>query len=203
MGGGDIASFARDFFAQLDKGGLIIDVRNNSGGNIDSILIAQLLRKPWAFWGQPDGSGIEYTNMQGAYRGHVVVLIDERTYSDGETFAGAVKSLGIGPLVGTRTAGAGIWLSDRNRVVDNGGVRIAEYAQYDINGNWIVEGYGVNPDYAVENGPYATYQGRDEQLETAIAVLQQRIAEEPVPDLVPGPLSPLGTPAADVGRITN
>ncbi|MEO0691125.1 MAG: S41 family peptidase [Pseudomonadota bacterium] len=203
MGGNDIASFARDFFAQMDKDGIVIDVRNNSGGNIDSILVSQLLRRPWAFWGKPDGSGIEYTNMQGAYRGHVVVLIDERTYSDGETFAGAVKSLGIGPLVGTRTAGAGIWLSDRNRVVDNGGVRIAEYAQYDINGNWIVEGYGVSPDYVVENGPYATYQGRDEQLETAIAVLQQRIAEEPVPDLVPGPLSPLGTPAADVGRLAN
>lgn len=201
MGSGDIATFARDFFAQTDKGGIVIDVRNNSGGNIDSILIAQLLRRPWAFWGKPDGSGIEYTNMQGAYRGHVVVLIDERTYSDGETFAGAVKSLGIGPLVGKRTAGAGIWLSDRNRVIDNGGVRIAEFAQYDINGNWIVEGYGVGPDYEVENGPYATFQGKDAQLEAAIGLLQQKIAEEPVTDLVPGALSPLGTPAADVRRL--
>ncbi|MEM6584682.1 MAG: S41 family peptidase, partial [Pseudomonadota bacterium] len=114
MGGNDIATFARDFFAQMDKGGIIIDVRNNSGGNIDSVLIAQLLRRPWAFWGKPDGSGVEYTNMQNAYRGHIAVLIDERTYSDGETFAGGVKSLGLGPLIGTRTAGAGIWLSDRN-----------------------------------------------------------------------------------------
>ena len=201
MGGGDIASFARDFFAQLDKGGLIIDVRNNSGGNIDSILIAQLLRKPWAFWGQPDGSGIEYTNMQNAYRGHVAVLIDERTYSDGETFAGGVKSLGIAPLIGKRTAGAGIWLSDRNRLADNGGVRIAEFAQYDINGNWIVEGYGVGPDYEVENGPYETYQGRDAQLEAAIGLLMQKIKEEPVPELTPRPLSPLGTPAADVRKL--
>ncbi|MEM6858327.1 MAG: S41 family peptidase [Pseudomonadota bacterium] len=201
MGGGDIATFARDFFAQMDKDGIIIDVRNNSGGNIDSILIAQLLRRPWAFWGKPDGSGVEYTNMQNAYRGHVAVLIDERTYSDGETFAGGIKSLGIGPLVGKRTAGAGIWLSDRNRVIDNGGVRIAEYAQYDINGNWIVEGYGVGPDYEVENGPYATYQGRDAQLEAAIGLLKQRIAQEPVPDLVPRPLSPLGTPAADVRKL--
>jgi len=201
MGGGDVASFARDFFAQMDKPGIIIDVRNNSGGNVDSILIAQLLRKPWAFWGKPDGSGIEYTNMQGAYRGHVVVLIDERTYSDGETFAGAVKALDLGPVVGTRTAGAGIWLSDRNRVIDNGGVRIAEYAQYDLNGNWIVEGYGVGPDYEVENGPYATYQGQDAQLEAAIGLLRQKIAEEPVKELVPGPLSPLGTPAADVRKL--
>ncbi|MDJ0978932.1 MAG: S41 family peptidase [Erythrobacter sp.] len=201
MGGGDIASFARDFFSQLDKDAMIIDVRNNSGGNIDSILIAQLLRRPWAFWGAPDGSGVEYTNMQNAYRGHIAVLIDERTYSDGETFAGGIKSLGIGPLVGKRTAGAGIWLSDRTRVIDNGGVRIAEYAQYDINGNWIVEGIGVGPDYEVENGPYATYQGDDAQLEAAVGLLQARIEEEPIPDLAPRPLSPLGTPAADVSKL--
>ncbi|MEM1194970.1 MAG: S41 family peptidase [Pseudomonadota bacterium] len=201
MGGNDIASFARDYFAQLDKDGLIIDVRNNSGGNIDSILIGMLLRRPWAFWGAPDGTGSKTTNMQNAYRGHIAVLIDERTYSDGETFAGGVKSLGIAPLVGKRTAGAGIWLSDRNRVIDNGGVRIAEYAQYDINGNWIVEGYGVGPDYEVENEPFATYQGRDAQLEAAIGLLTQRIADEPIPELTPRPLNPLGTPAADVTKL--
>jgi tricorn protease len=201
MGGGDIATFARDFFAQMHKEGIIIDVRNNSGGNIDSILIAQLLRRPWAFWGKPDGSGIEYTNMQNAYRGHVAVLIDERTYSDGETFAGAIKSLDLGPLVGKRTAGAGIWLSDRNRVIDNGGVRIAEFAQYDLDGNWIVEGFGVGPDYEVENTPFATYQGKDAQLEAAIGLLQQKIAEEPMPELMPRPLPPIGTPARDVRKI--
>ena len=109
--------------------------------------------------------------------------------------------MGIGPLVGTRTAGAGIWLSDRNRVIDNGGVRIAEYAQYDINGNWIVEGFGVGPDYEVENGPYATYQGKDAQLEAAIGLLQQKIAAEPVRPLVPRGLAPLGTPARDVSQL--
>ncbi len=201
MGGDDIASFARDYFAQIDKDGLIIDVRNNSGGNIDSILISMLLRRAWAFWGAPDGTGQMMTNMQGAFRGHIAVLIDERTYSDGETFAGAVKSLGIGPLVGTRTAGAGIWLSDNNRLVDNGAVRIAESAQYDISGTWIIEGYGVEPDYQVENRPHATFAGSDEQLEAAVVLLKQRIAQEPVPRLRPRPLSPLGTPAADVSRL--
>jgi tricorn protease len=201
MGSGDISSFARDYFAQLDKPGMIIDVRNNGGGNIDSILIAQLLRQPWAFWGAPDGTGQMTTNMQNAYRGHIVVLIDERTYSDGETFAGGIKSLGLGDLVGTRTAGAGIWLSDRNRLIDNGAVRIAEFAQYDINGNWIVEGYGIAPEYEVENGPRATFDGSDAQLEAAVGLLQQRIADEPVPALVPQPLSPLGTPARDVVRL--
>lgn len=198
MGGEDVASFARDWFSQLDKPGLIIDVRNNNGGNIDSIVVSMLMRRPWAFWARPDGTGIPTTNMQNAYRGHVAVLIDERTYSDGETFAGAVKALGLAPLIGQRTAGAGIWLSDRNRLADSGGVRVAENAQYSIDGRWIVEGYGVSPDYEVDNPPLATFRGEDAQLRAAVGILAEKIAREPMPALVPLPLPRLGTPGGDV-----
>ncbi|GGD57730.1 S41 family peptidase [Aurantiacibacter arachoides] len=201
MGPEDIASFARDYFAQIDRPGLVIDVRGNNGGSIDSILISMLLARPWAFWAAPDGSGVATTNMQNAYRGHIAVLIDEGTYSDGETFAAGVKSLGIAPLVGTRTAGAGIWLGDRSRLTDNGAVRIAEFAQYSIDGEWIIEGNGVGPDYEVENLPHARFEGDDAQLSAAVALLRQRIAAEPVPVLRPRPLPPLGTPGADVRRL--
>lgn len=198
MGSSDISSFARDWFPQLDKPGLVIDVRGNNGGNIDSIIVAMLMRRAWAFWAKPDGTGTATTNMQNAYRGHVAVLIDERTYSDGETFAGAVKALGLAPLIGQRTAGAGIWLSDRNRLADNGGVRIAENAQYSIDGRWIVEGYGVSPDHEVDNPPAATFKGEDAQLRAAVALLEAKILREPVPTLVPRPLPTLGTPGGDV-----
>lgn len=198
MGSGDVASFARDWFPQLDKPGLVIDVRNNNGGNIDSIIVGMLMRRAWAFWAKPDGTGIPTTNMQNAYRGHVAVLIDERTYSDGETFAGAVKALGLASLIGQRTAGAGIWLSDRNRLADNGGVRIAENAQYSIDGRWIVEGQGISPDYEVDNPPAASFTGEDAQLRAAVALLKDKIDREPVPALVPRPLPSLGTPGADV-----
>lgn len=198
MGPEDVASFARDYFAQLDKDGLIIDVRNNNGGNIDSLIISMLMRRAWAFWAKPDGTGVPTTNMQNAYRGKVAVLIDERTYSDGETFAAAIKSLGLAPLVGKRTAGAGIWLSDRNRLSDNGAVRVAENAQYAADGTWIVEGRGIGPDHEVENGPHATFEGKDAQLEAAVSLLKQEIARDPVRPLKPGPLPALGTPASDV-----
>ncbi|WP_073975536.1 S41 family peptidase [Erythrobacter donghaensis] len=200
MGPDDLASFARDFFPQLDKPGLIIDVRGNNGGNIDSFIVAALLRRAWAFWARPDGTGIPTTNMQNAYRGHVAVLIDERTYSDGETFAAAVKSLGIAPLVGTRTAGAGVWLSDRPVLADRGIARTAENAQYAIDGRWIVEGLGVAPDVEVENPPHAAFKGTDAQLAAAIGLLEEKIAREPVLPLKPRPLGPLGTPAEDVKR---
>ncbi|MCE3264257.1 MAG: peptidase [Pseudoduganella sp.] len=184
MGPNDIATFAREFYANINRDGLIIDVRRNQGGNIDSWIIEKLLRKAWAYWAPP--SGRVYPNMQNTFRGHLVVLVDELTYSDGETFAAGVKALGLAPLVGKRTAGAGVWLSDRNRLSDNGMVRVAENGQFgEADGQWLIEGVGVAPDVEVDNLPHASYTGRDRQLEVAIEMLQKKLKEQPVKPLQP------------------
>jgi tricorn protease len=112
--------------------------------------------------------------MQQTFRGHLVVLVDELTYSDGETFAAGIKALKLAPLVGKRTAGAGVWLSDGNRLTDGGQIRAAETAQFGMDGQWLVEGVGVAPDVEVENMPNATFEGRDQQLETAIRMLMEK-----------------------------
>tara|TARA_B100000678_G_scaffold14471_1_gene11435 strand:- start:3022 stop:6336 length:3315 start_codon:yes stop_codon:yes gene_type:complete len=197
MGSSDLESFARDFYEHFDKDGVIIDVRGNRGGNVDSFIIASLLRRAWAFWQGIEGGPV-FTNMQQAFRGHLVVLIDEGTYSDGETFSAGVKALELGPLIGTRTAGAGIWLSDRNPLADRGQARVAEFAQFGMDGRWLIEGYGVAPDMQVENLPYATYQGQDAQLNAAIGYLRDKVASDPIPELVPGPIPPVGEPGRDV-----
>lgn len=196
MGPNDIASFARDFYAQYDKEALIIDVRRNNGGNIDSWIIQQFLRQTWAFWA-PDQAPA-FWNMQQTFRGHVAFLIDEYTYSDGETFAAGVKALELGPLIGKRTSGAGVWLSDRNRLVDGGMARAAEFAQYRADGEWIIEGYGVTPDVEVDNLPYATFNGNDAQLQSAIEYLQKKLQAEPITRPQPKPIAPLGQPGKDV-----
>ena len=184
MGANDIASFARDFYANYSRDGLIIDVRRNSGGNIDSWIIEKLLRKAWAFWSSQGNQ--PYANMQQTFRGHLVVLVDELTYSDGETFAAGIKALNLGPLIGKRTAGAGVWLSDRNSLSDNGMVRAAENAQFDAkDGRWLVEGVGVIPDIEVDNPPHSTFNGEDKQLEAAIQYLQKKLKEQPIKPLVP------------------
>lgn len=188
MGGGDIASFAREFYAQFQKEGLIIDVRRNRGGNIDSWIIEKLLRRAWSFW-QPT-HGAPYTNMQQAFRGHLVVLADPLTYSDGETFSAGIRALGIGPVIGQRTAGAGVWLSGRNQLADRGMARVAETPQFAIDGRYIIEGYGVEPDIEVINTPYATFNGNDAQLTRAIAHLQQQLQQQPVAPLRAEPLTP-------------
>ncbi|MGY6588480.1 MAG: S41 family peptidase [Wenzhouxiangella sp.] len=196
MGPNDIADFAREFYANFDREGLIIDVRRNRGGNIDSWIIEKLLRRAWMFWQRPGQE--PFWNMQQTFRGHLVVLMDELTYSDGETFSAGVKALELGPLIGQRSAGAGVWLSDTNRLVDQGLLRAAQLPQYTPDGRWMIEGRGVAPDIEVLNPPHATWRGEDAQLDAAIQHLLQRLDESPLVDPQPEPIPPRGQDGFDM-----
>ena len=187
MGGENYAEWAREFYPVYQREGLIVDVRHNNGGNIDSWILAKLLRKAWFFW-QPR-LGRPYWNMQYAFRGHVAVLIDESTASDGEAFAEGARRLGVGRLIGTRTWGGEIWLTASNRLVDKGIATAAEFGVYGPEGQWLIEGHGVDPDLEVDNLPAATFRGEDAQLDAAIRYLEEKIRAEPVP-LPPAPAYP-------------
>lgn len=183
MGPNDIARWAREFYPVFQREGLIIDLRNNNGGNIDSWIIEKLQRRAWHFW-QSRETDAPTWNQQLAFRGHIVAIIDADTYSDGETLAQGLRRLGIASLIGKTTAGAGIWLSDQNRLRDNGIARSAGFGVFvDHKGEraWITEGVGVAPDIEVDNLPHATYKGEDAQLARAIAYLKDKLAKEPIP----------------------
>ena len=183
MGANDIARWAREFYPVYQRVGLIIDLRSNNGGNIDSWILEKLQRRAWHFWQSRD-TDLNYWNQQLAFRGHVVALIDANTYSDGETMAQGLRRLGIAPLIGKTTAGAGIWLSDQNRLRDNGIARAAQFAVFvDHKGerSWITEGVGVKPDIETDNPPFATFKGEDAQLARAVAYLKDKLAKEPIP----------------------
>ncbi len=190
MGANDVATFAREFYAQYQQPGLIIDVRRNRGGNVDAWILEKLLKRTWMFWNTTNGD--QFANMQQTFRGHLVVLADQFTYSDGETFTAGIKALDLGTVIGKQTAGAGVWLSGRNRVVDGGISRVAEYPVFSMDGRWIVEGVGVKPDIEVSNLPHATFNGEDAQLEAAIRYLEDKLKAEPIPalDAKPFPNSP-------------
>jgi len=178
MGNDNMSEFARGFYPAFNRKGLIIDVRHNRGGNIDSWLLSRLMRKAWFYW--QGRSGMPYWNMQFAFRGHIAVLCDERTASDGEAFAEGIKRLGLGRVIGTRTWGGEIWLSSSNFLVDGGIATAAEYGVYGPEGAWLIEGHGVEPDDVVDNLPRATFDGKDAQLEAALAYLKAKIIAEPV-----------------------
>jgi hypothetical protein len=117
--------FAAQFYPAIRKAGLIIDVRRNAGGNIDTWILERLRRVAWMFNTQRAGPGD--TTMQYAFRGKVAVLVDEMTSSDAEIFAAGVQELGLGKVVGARTWGGaggvlvqpGVSAGGRQRVHDS------------------------------------------------------------------------------------
>jgi tricorn protease len=184
----DIAEWARDFYPVFDRQGLIIDVRHNNGGNIDSWILAKLLRRAWFYW-QPR-IGNPTWNMQYAFRGHIVVLCDQDTASDGEAFSEGIRRLNLGKIIGMRTWGGEVWLSFSNFLADQGIASAAEIGVYGPEGKWLIEGHGVDPDVVVDNLPHATFAGSDAQLDAAIKYLQDEIQKDPRP-LPPAPPYPV------------
>lgn len=177
MGSQDLSQWYREFYPVFDRPGLIIDVRHNRGGNIESLILEKLLRKAWMYW--KSRSGEPYWNMQYAFRGHIVILVDANTASDGEAFADGFKKLKLGTAIGVRTWGGEIWLSGINTLSDGGIARAPMMGVYGPDGNWLIEGHGFEPDIIVDNLPHATFKGEDAQLKAAIEHLKKLIAEDP------------------------
>ena len=177
MGSSNIAEWARHFYPVFNRQGLIIDVRNNRGGNIDSWILGKLIRKAWFYWKPRVGK--PQWNMQYAFRGHIVVLCNAKTASDGEAFTEGIRRLKLGTVIGTRTWGGEIWLSFNNRLVDRGIASAAQTGVYGPERQWLIEGHGVDPDITVDNLPHATFKGRDAQLEAALTLLKRKIGKDP------------------------
>jgi len=121
--------------------------------------------------------------------GHLVVLCDHFTASDGEGFSEGFRLLGLGKVIGTRTWGGQIWLSAQRWLVDSGMATAAEMGVYSPEGQWLIEGEGVHPDIEVDNLPHQTFLGKDAQLEAGVKHLQDLIATDPRPP-VPVPPHP-------------
>jgi len=184
MGTDNFYEFVRQYYAAANKGGLILDLRHNRGGNIDSWMVSRLMRQPWMWWSTRDG--VAFPHLQSPFRGHLVVLVDAWTASDGETMANAIRHLKLGETIGVRTWGGGIWLSGSNFLVDRGLARAAEFGSFIPGEGWVIEGDGFTPDVIVDNNPVRAFHGEDAQLDAAIKRLQELIAKNPK-HLVPTP----------------
>jgi tricorn protease len=173
----DLQRFYKQFYPLFNRKGLIIDVRNNGGGNVEAAVLEKLLRKAWMYW--KDRNGEPYSNMHYAFTGHLVVLVNGQTGSNGETFPEGIRRLGLGTTIGTRTWGGQIWIGGGNEFTDNGSPQVPIIGSYGTDGKWIIEGHGFVPDIELDNLPYETFNGKDAQLDAAIKFLQKKIAEDP------------------------
>jgi tricorn protease len=169
--------FARYYYPQLRKEGLIVDVRGNGGGNVSPMIIERLDRT-LAMVNKARGSGT-YPSPGATHVGPKACLLDRYTASDGDLFAYRFRLRELGPLVGERSWGGVVGIRGSLPLIDGGYLRKPEFAKYDRRGDeWIIEGHGVEPDIKVHNNPLKAYQGKDQQLQEAIKAVQERMEAE-------------------------
>ncbi len=191
MGSDGIYELIKWFYPQIRKEGLIVDVRSNGGGNVSQWIIERLDTKLL-------GTRFDYasdmpeTYPSTVFHGHKVCLISETSASDGDIFPYYFREAGLGPLIGKRTWGGVIGISDHGPLLDGGQVYVPQNSTNDNNGNWIIEGHGVAPDIEIENDPASILEGRDPQLERGVKEVLKKMAEKPM-KLPPRPADPVKT----------
>jgi len=173
--------FVRQFTPQWTKEALIIDERFNSGGQIPDRFIELLNRPLYNYWARRDHR--DWRSPLVAHAGPKVMLINGWSGSGGDAFPYYFRKAGLGPLVGTRTWGGLIGISGNPQPIDGGFVSAPSFGFWNTQGQWDVEGYGVDPDYALENEPHKMAAGQDPQLEKAIEVILDLLAKQPPPQL--------------------
>ena len=97
------AHLHRDLRAEMGRDALIVDVRGNRGGHTSQLIVEKLARRIIG-WKIPRHLR-PYSYPQEARRGPLVALTDEFAGSDGDIVTAAIKSLGLGPVIGARTWG--------------------------------------------------------------------------------------------------
>jgi tricorn protease len=181
------AQLHRDLRVEVAREGLVVDVRENRGGHTSQLVVEKLARRIVG-WDLPR-HGHVYSYPQDAPRGPVVAVANEFSGSDGDIVNAAVRALGIGPVVGTRTWGGVIGIDSRYQLVDGTGVTQPKYAFWLEGYGWGVENHGVDPDVEVPQTPQDWAAGRDAQLDTAVA--RALAALEETPAKTPPALPPL------------
>ncbi|RME50456.1 MAG: peptidase, partial [Caldilineae bacterium] len=196
MGADGYAEFHRGYLAEVEREGLIVDVRNNRGGNVSSLILEKLARRHLGYDIRRYGDPLPYPPESAI--GPMVALCNQYSASDGDMFSHAFKMMGLGPLIGVRTWGGVIGIDFRDTLVDGGLTTQPAYSFYFKDVGWKVENYGVEPDIEVEIRPQDYVAGRDPQLERAIEEILRRLEENPptLPDFGGRPnLSPPELPA--------
>jgi len=195
MGGRGLQSFAREYYPQNQKQGLIMDDRWNHGGFVAPLILEHLDRRVLEF-GKPRHGSV-YSNPWGLFIGHMACLINRQGGSDCETFANGFQELKLGPVIGTRTWGGLVGIRGDKGFKDGGMTTQPEFGSWDPTGkHWVVEGHGVDPDVILDLTPDGFLHGKDNQIDYAVSYLMDKIAKEPrtylpPPPIIPRPLVPV------------
>ena len=172
------AEFHRGYLSEVDREGLLIDVRFNRGGHVSGLILEKLARKRlgydigrWSQYPEP------YPSESPA--GPLVALTNEYAGSDGDIFSHGFKMMDLGPLIGTRTWGGVVGMWPRHRLVDGTVTTQPEFSFWFQDVGWGVENYGTEPDIEVQNRPQEYAAGVDAQLARGIAEILDLLEKNP------------------------
>ena len=157
--------------------GLVVDLRNNPGGNVDTVtdMLDLML---------PEGTTLSIKDKQGKesvyesddehqFTKPLVVLVNENSASASEIFSGAIQTFGTGEVVGTTTYGKGV-VQQIFDLKDGTSVKLT-IAEYLIAGQFGINGKGVTPDVEVQYEKDAQNSDRDNQLEKALEEVKNKL----------------------------
>jgi len=161
-----LQEFSKGFYPQVHKEGIIVDERFNGGGFIPDFFVERLQRTTWTYWSRRDGESFRTPTQ--AIDGPKCILANEYAGSGGDAFPYYFRLRGCGPVIGKRTWGGLVGISKDLSFVDGGSVTMPDFGIYDLDGNWMIENHGVDPDFEIENTPESMVSGHDLQLEKAI-----------------------------------
>jgi tricorn protease len=176
--------FKRYFYPQANRQAIIVDERFNGGGSIADYYINLLTRPYQASWHTRYGK--DFKTPSASIEGPKVMLIDETAGSGGDMLPWMFHKFSVGTLVGKRTWGGLVGILGYPVLMDGGLVTAPNVGIWTKDG-FVVENVGVSPDIEVEQNPADVIKGHDPQLEKAIQVAMQQLAEHPVTEPVRPP----------------
>ena len=155
--------------------GLIVDLRNNPGGNLNTVceMLDLVLPKGTIVYTEDKDGKRETATSDDEHQINVpmVVLVNGNSASASEIYAGAIQDYGIGKIVGTQTYGKGV-VQQIFDLGDGTSVRLTIAEYFTPNGRSI-DGEGITPDVEVEYEADENNPEADNQLEKALEVMKE------------------------------
>lgn len=175
--GEGFTNFNRYYFSEIGKAALVIDERFNHGGSIADYIVDLLARTPRMANASREGDDV--VEPAAALFGPKVMLINQMSGSGGDALPWLFRKAKLGPIVGKRTWGGLVGIGGYPALVDGGSVTAPRWGLYGTEGEWEVENVGIAPDVEVEEDPALVRQGKEPQLERAVQLALEALAQNP------------------------